>query len=104
MNDKSYNGWTNHATWLVALHIDNDQATNNDCNDIGRHSLGKYECGKAIKDYVEDIMIGELGHGIVADLTNSYLSEVDWQEIGSHFLPEDNPESAEYTGEETIAE
>jgi hypothetical protein len=30
MNDTTYNGWTNRSTWLVNLHLSNDQATYNE--------------------------------------------------------------------------
>jgi len=37
-----YNGWTNRATWAVALHVNNDQGSCDNMRDVVRDSLSEY--------------------------------------------------------------
>lgn len=83
-NDK-YNGWTNRATWLVQLWLDNEQGTQVALYDIARsnrESLANTADG--IKDYIEELL-PELD-GFAADLMSVAIGEVNWSEIAEHAI------------------
>ena len=86
MNDKTYNGWTNYATWRVNLeifdgfdpfdHFSDNQADMED-------NLAEY-----LKDYVETI-IYESGGGdgnLAVDYALAFLQDVNWHEIAKHMI------------------
>lgn len=90
MSEK-YNGYNNYETWLVALWIDNDQLYASDVesmasgctdDDVGDLSV-------SIKEYVEnmpDVSKAIENGGMVADLVNSTLSDVDWYELAEMYI------------------
>lgn len=90
MNDKTYNGWTNYATWRVNLEMF-DGANWND------YYIGSfpepYDLGLALKEHTQDL-IYEAGGGdgnIAVDYALAFLSDVNWYEIAEHMI-EDNKE------------
>jgi hypothetical protein len=77
-----YNGWANHATWLVAVwdYIDliTEQYFENgekpeDVNDRGVEEI--------FMSYVDGDMPRD---GILSDFMSNAMSQVDWREIASH--------------------
>lgn len=104
-NDTTYNGWANRATWLVNLHLTNDQGLYGEAAGIVAeryqdelvpdHVLGIVDdhtgkVGRAadeLKDYVERITDTEAGP-FVADLIGQALADVDWHEIAEGLLDE----------------
>lgn len=81
------NGWFNHATWMVALHINEggDEAV-----EILRGRLSderSYGDGQILKDFVHDIIVAEnrgedMPPGsLMQDIILSTLSDVYWAEI-----------------------
>ena len=103
MTDKTYNGWTNYETWLVALWIDNEEGsysdrcaaadeawedtdeadTPEDRSDAARIALAKW-----IDDYIEEVVDSFSLAGFVADLVSSATSQVDSFEIADNWLSE----------------
>jgi hypothetical protein len=86
MTDKTYNGWTNYATWRINLeifdgfdpfdHFSDDQA------DM-ENNLAEY-----LKDYVEGF-IHESGGGngnLAVDYALAFLQDVNWHEIAKHMI------------------
>jgi len=81
------NGWHNHATWMVALHIQND---GDESVEIlrGRLSADRtYDDGQIVKDFVHDIIVAE-NHGkdlppgsLLQDIVIGTLGDVCWYEI-----------------------
>ena len=72
MQNKTYNGWTNHATWLVNLWW-GDDLFEMDIKDA-----------EAIQDFVEDIAQDSSNTAesrFVSDMVYGYLAEVNWNEI-----------------------
>ena len=49
---KKVNGWINRDTWLVALHINNDQGNYNNMKYCGKHILSLK--GFEFKEYLRD--------------------------------------------------
>lgn len=97
MDDKTYNGWTNYETWLVKLWIDNEQGDQERWIEAAREAMAEptkvslggrdltaYHLGQLMKDEFTEAT-PEL-EGFWADLLNSALSEVNWQEIAGSFL------------------
>jgi hypothetical protein len=81
-----YQGWTNHATWAVALHIDNDQGYQSMVIEMfqrgAKDGMVDYELGDALKEFVEDFMIGEdINNSFVSDMVSGYMSGVNWGEL-----------------------
>lgn len=77
----TYNGWTNHATWLFYLHHQEDiENWYQDHSEHGRQNHAEQH----IREYFEE-MYGELIDGIsniyITDVINSELGEVNWHEI-----------------------
>ena len=102
----SYNGWTNHETWAVALWIDNEPYTHDQrCKIIdgaldniaeedfadpdtlkGAVEAEVYEVAKRLKDWIEDEN-PLLDHtSLYLDLLTSALGEVDWPAIAETWL------------------
>ena len=90
MSDTTYNGWTNYETWLVNIWYDDafteearDCAANADDRNGATHDLADI-----IKEYVEEY-IGEEAAGptgLVADLLNAAMREVNWDEIAEGYI------------------
>lgn len=73
MNNEKYNGWTNYATWRVALEIFDEtpdaweEITADDC-----------------KDYAEMIVDNGSSEGFALEYALAFLQDVNWQEIADH--------------------
>ena len=86
MSDKTYNGWTNYATWRVMLEIFDgfdpaDYYSNFDADDT-------YGLGQSLKDYAEEVIFecSEVPNGLAKDYALAFLSEVNWYEIAEHLI------------------
>lgn len=80
----SYNGWTNHATWLVNAWTDGDDEIVRISSDIG---ASMYDRAQALKEYVQETYLEDTDTkaGLVADLLSSALSDVNWRELVEHY-------------------
>jgi hypothetical protein len=87
MTDTTYNGWRNHATWAIGLHLMDTVTTwiiddlafawaANDANDAAQ----------LFRDLVdEQIELADLPNfGLLMDLLDT--SDVDWLALGRHAL------------------
>lgn len=68
MTDKTYNGWTNYATWRVNLEFFDDGA----CE--------YYQTADELEAYVKDY-IEESSQGLARSYAMAFLDEVNWHEI-----------------------
>jgi len=67
----TYNGWTNRNTWVVNLHIGNDEGL--------YYAIGDaYKNNQAEDDYISLITQCE---GLMNDLGPGGLMEVNWTEV-----------------------
>jgi hypothetical protein len=72
MKEETYNGWTNYATWRVALEMFDEspeaweEITADDC-----------------KDYAVDV-ISDGADGFALEYSLAFLQDVNWQEIADH--------------------
>jgi hypothetical protein len=94
MNDKTYNGWTNYATWRVNLEIFDGW----DSNQLDSLTMGDtYQLHKQLKDYAEEIIFEGCSYderrpsNLMADYARAFLDDVNWHEIAEHMI-EDNEE------------
>jgi len=79
MNDQTYNGWTNYATWRVNLEMV-------DGLDPREHFTGStdvYELASEIEEYIKGY-IEEFASGMARDYALAFLDEVNWREIAKH--------------------
>ena len=93
MTDKTYNGWTNYATWRVHLEI--FDAYPSDVSDIFDLTLDAWHLGQALKDFAENL-IYESGGGegnIAVDYALAFISDVNWYEIATHMIADAVEES-----------
>lgn len=100
MTEKTYNGWTNYETWLVALWMDNEHGTYSDRCEMAefiwrrsdednedRSRDARIKMSDWVESYVRDMVPNSLP-GFISDLVGSALSDVDWREIADNWLSE----------------
>jgi hypothetical protein len=103
-DEQRYNGWTNYQTWVTALWLDNDQATQDywrevacECRDEAQATSqvddGIWTIEQAARFTLADRAKEEISDGtptveasLYADLLGAALQEVNWQEIADHWL------------------
>lgn len=103
MDDNGYNGWTNHATWCVNLHLSNDEGTSRyvsemseraaaDSEDVGYYNSRRQayvgRLARMLEAYVEATVIDPVDdsrHLLTVDLLRSALGDVDWLEIAGNW-------------------
>ena len=84
MTTTTYNGWTNHETWVIGLHL-MDLITNQIIDDIDNWaSTNTVEAGQLFESFVDDMIEDADLNGLLLDLLD--LSQVNWQELGQHAL------------------
>ena len=89
MTDKTYNGWTNYATWRVNLEIFDgfDPTEYYSACDL----TDAYDLGQSLKQYAEEIIF-ECGYNerapssLMEDYARAFLQEVNWHEIAKHLI------------------
>lgn len=72
--NKTYNGWTNYATWRVNLEVF-------DGSDM-------FWTAESAREFAEELIM-EQSSGIAQDYALAFLSEVNWYEIAEHYRDED---------------
>ena len=80
MNDQTYNGWTNYATWRVNLEMVDGLDPREffpDCEDI-------MELRDTIKQLCEEQIQASSQEGLARDYALAFLDEVNWREIAKH--------------------
>lgn len=70
MNDQTYNGWTNYATWRVNLEMFD--------------GTDQYWSPEDARDFVEQIIEESTPEGVARDYAMAFLSDVNWREISEH--------------------
>ena len=88
----SYQGWANHATWVVHLHLANDAGLFAGA----REAIAEADtlCSIALRDYVIDLFddidlkVTNPATMMREDLIQSALKEVDWYAIVEALMEE----------------
>lgn len=94
---KTYNGWTNYATWRVNLELLDGVETsleaspedyteyieNGEISDDNRMEI-IYNLSKELESLVEEIMDSYDTDSIVRSYADAFVSDVNWYEIAEH--------------------
>ena len=93
MNDKTYNGWTNYATWRVNLEIFDDFRVMDEelMDDV--YELSQY-LRETAEVYIEDSSTED---GLARDYALAFLSDVNWFEIAKHMIDDAKAEAEAHT-------
>jgi len=83
MTDKTYNGWTNYATWRVHLEVFDRLPLEDFSAADDVHALAD-ACKERAEYYVEC----SSEPGLARDYALAFLSDVNWREIAAHMLEE----------------
>lgn len=108
MEEKDYQGWSNHETWATALHIDNDQALLEIALDYAKQEIEGHDEGEEINPYylgqtLESWITNDLltlenisgNHPLWLMLTDiGSLYRVNWRELADHYLDQVREEAS----------
>lgn len=82
---KTYNGWTNYATWRISLEWFSD-GFNPDENETDI-----YDLSKTLEAYVtETLEEMTVQSTLVLDYALAFTSDVNWYEIAEHLINDQN--------------
>lgn len=78
--DRTYNGWTNYATWRINLEMfDGMSAADYGIQSVSDLALTLRECAESA---IEDTS----SPGPARDYALAFLSDVNWREIAQHMV------------------
>jgi len=81
MTDKTYNGWTNYATWRVNLEI--FDGMDGEGFDLDQEP---YDLSHDLKAYAEELIDVTSQEGLARDYALAFLNDVNWHEIAQHMI------------------
>jgi hypothetical protein len=82
LNDNTYNGWTNYATWRVNLEIFDGM----DINDMGWRNMDKFELAPILRDYAEELIEQTAPEGLACQYALAFVCDVDYREIAEMMI------------------
>ena len=91
MDTQKYNGWTNWATWMVNLHFDGldftDEIEDGTFDDMDKDDI-RCRLASYIQEYVESYLeeVADTSNAFVSDLINGTIQDVDWHDIADHYV------------------
>lgn len=79
MDEKTYNGWSNYATWRINLELVNGY----DWSELEDNFTDTYDVSEFIKDMVHTYLDNEAHEDTtkVYDYAMAFISDVNWYEI-----------------------
>ena len=100
MSEKGYNGYSNYATWLVNLHLSNDEGTYNYVNELAQDAVDSAEPDKyntkkenaiqiladTLKDMIEEGNPLAEKASLYSDMLQAIIDEADYYEIAELWL------------------
>lgn len=91
MDTQKYNGWTNYATWMVNLHFDNldftDDVESGCFDNMNKDELLVYLASWIqlfVQSYLDDVV--DTNNCFVQDIINATINDVDWHDIADHYV------------------
>lgn len=81
MNTNTYNGWTNYATWRIALEWFDGFNPN-------EHETDAYQLSKELSFYVEEGLSADLPNEMALSYAFAFIADVNWYEIAEHLIGE----------------
>jgi hypothetical protein len=95
MTDKTYNGWTNYATWRVMLEIF-DGIEQSEMFDL---TLPVEQLRHVLQDYAEELITMSVSDpnapNLALDYAMAFIRDVNWYEIAEHMIEDYKEEIAE---------
>lgn len=95
MSDKTYNGWTNYATWRVNLEIF-DGLEQSEMFDL---TLPVEQLRHVLQDYAEELIEMSVSDpnapNLALDYAMIFIREVNWYEIAEHMIEDHKEEITE---------
>jgi hypothetical protein len=91
MDTQKYNGWTNYATWLVNLHFDNldftDEVELGAFDDMDADGI-RCHVAAWIQMFVESYLdeVAGTDNLFVLDVISTTINDVDWHDIADHYV------------------
>jgi hypothetical protein len=83
--DKTYNGWTNYATWRVNLEIFDGSDWH--CRYDDGNWPDAYDLAQELKQYAEEIITDYKSEtNLAQDYALAFLSDVNWHQIAQHMI------------------
>jgi hypothetical protein len=81
--NKTYNGWTNYATWRIMLEI----FDGGDFTDLVSGSQDQYDLANILREYVEEIVgMNADQNGLAYSYALAFLSDVNYYEIAEALI------------------
>jgi len=80
--EKTYNGWTNYATWRVNLELVDGLSP----RDMDWDGMPLSGLAYAIKEYVEYIICPLRANTLAENYALAFVSDVNWSEIAKHMI------------------
>lgn len=81
MENTNYNGWTNYATWRIALEwFDGFNPSDNG------YSEDISELPVQLKDYVYEVLDETCEDNLCKNYALAFISNVNWYEIAEHLI------------------
>lgn len=81
MSTTTYNGWTNYATWRIALEW--FDGFNPCVSEDDAYQLSKY-----LSEYVEESLSLNCNNPLTSDYAFAFIAYVNWLEIAEHLIQE----------------
>ena len=78
MGNKTYNGWTNYATWLIALEI------------FDGYEPGYEMSAQDCESFADEIIFQNSSNTLVDSYARLFISDVNWHEIADHLNENNN--------------
>jgi len=91
MSDKTYNGWSNYATWRINLEIF-DGVEPQEFSGVDDSEPDIYDISLQLKDYAEELVFLDCRlderrpSSLMEDYARAFLSDVNWYEIAQHMV------------------
>lgn len=84
--ETTYQGWKNHATWIVALHLSNTESMHDAVQGIVATYPDDYDAAKKLCEYVKDYLLHYIPNRdnwgcLLNDMVFSVIEDVDFREI-----------------------
>ena len=82
-----YNGWANYETWRINLEMLDGMTPEDFGFNVARESRDDIvnPLAESLEAYV-GVIVEEQATGFALDLANSFLADVDWEEIAEHMV------------------